>query len=305
MLAQQMKSFLKSSLSPQVHHQFREFIKNRPKASVVRRVRQSFNQAARQATPLGDDEFDSLMKLYPFPPRYPWDKNALVERGRARSRELTKLPGADSAKHFLELGCWDGMVSGSLAGAGLQATAIDYRDIGFDSRATAMGATLLQMDASKMQFEDGSFDVVFSYDAIEHVRWPDSVLGEALRVLRPGGLVYLDFGPLYFSPLGEHAYDSIPIPYCQFLFTEAQINAYANRLSKPLIDFDHVNRWSLGQYRKLWSDLDPLAEVVFCCESRDLRHLTLIEKYPGNFRARSSLFDDFLVANIRILLKRR
>lgn len=305
MLAQQVKSFLKSSLPPQVHHRLREFITNRPKAPIVRRARQSFDRATSQAVPLGDDEFDRLMQRYPFPPQYLWDQETLVERGRVRSRELTKLPGAESARRFLELGCWDGMVSGSLAAAGWQATAIDYRDIGFDARATAMGATLLQMDAASMTFEDSSFDVVFSYDAMEHVRWPDGVLGEALRVVRPGGLVYLDFGPLYFSPFGEHAYDSVPIPYCQFLFSEAQINAHAQRLGKPAIDFEHVNRWHLGQYRQLWSDLAPLAEVVFCAESRDLRHLALIERYPGHFRARSSLFDDFVVDNIRILLKRR
>lgn len=305
MIVESLKPIVKSILSTQTHHKLREFIKNRPKRATADQARARFSQASDQASHLSDQDFQHLIKRYLYPPAYRWDPDALAARGNTRCAELLKLPGAGAVKKSLELGCWDGMVSGSLARRGLDATAIDNRDIGFDTRATARGAKLLQMDAANLQFEDSQFDIVFSYDALEHVKSPPDVLKEALRVVRPGGLVYLDFGPLYFSPFGEHAYDSIPIPYCQFLFSEQQINEYVQEAGKPLINFDHVNRWRLKQYRQLWADFGAIAKVVFCCESRDLSHLDLINEYPNHFRTRSDFFEDFLVDNIKILLMKK
>ncbi len=49
-------------------------------------------------------------------------------------------------------------------------------------------------------FEDDAFDVVYSTNALEHVRRPADVLSESLRVLKPGGLmqfVYPNYHSLY------------------------------------------------------------------------------------------------------------
>lgn len=40
----------------------------------------------------------------------------------------------------------------------------------------------------ELPFEDGSFDLVFSHQVLEHVRKPELALSEVARVLRPGGL---------------------------------------------------------------------------------------------------------------------
>ncbi len=48
---------------------------------------------------------------------------------------------------------------------------------------------LLQpVDAARLPFPDGSFDVVYSNAAMEHFAAPDEVIRETARVLRPGGL---------------------------------------------------------------------------------------------------------------------
>lgn len=39
---------------------------------------------------------------------------------------------------------------------------------------------------------DGSVDFVTTVSVLEHVRYPQKVVGEILRILRPGGIVYVD-----------------------------------------------------------------------------------------------------------------
>lgn len=39
-----------------------------------------------------------------------------------------------------------------------------------------------------MPFDDGTFDVVFCRQVLEHVRHPDDVIAEVSRILRPGGI---------------------------------------------------------------------------------------------------------------------
>jgi ubiquinone/menaquinone biosynthesis C-methylase UbiE len=46
---------------------------------------------------------------------------------------------------------------------------------------------LVEADATALPFEDASFDVVATARTLHHVRRPELVVAEAVRVLRPGG----------------------------------------------------------------------------------------------------------------------
>lgn len=50
---------------------------------------------------------------------------------------------------------------------------------------------LHQMDASKMDFEDNTFDSIYICWVLEHVSNPIEILNEAHRVLKPGGIIYI------------------------------------------------------------------------------------------------------------------
>jgi SAM-dependent methyltransferase len=89
---------------------------------------------------------------------------------------------------ILVVGCGDGLEAGILA------RFFDAKTIGIDlgqhfefARAAAAPAELLEMDARQLRFDDGSFDLVYSFHALEHIEQPDRALLEMARVLAPGG----------------------------------------------------------------------------------------------------------------------
>ena len=66
------------------------------------------------------------------------------------------------------------------------------------------GGRLLKGDARRLAFPDQSFDRVFSVAALEHILELPVALAEMRRVLRPGGMVYASFGPIWSGAKGHH-----------------------------------------------------------------------------------------------------
>jgi ubiquinone/menaquinone biosynthesis C-methylase UbiE len=197
------------------------------------------------------------------------------------------------------------MVSYWLQKWGKTTNAIDNRSEGFDDRAIQEGVELLKMDAADMQFEDDYFDFVFSYDAFEHFTEPESVLQEAIRVVKPNGYVYLAFGPLYLSPMGLHAFSSITFPYCQFLFPKECLEDFTKIKGLPPIDFAQVNGWSLEKYHELWSKYTDKLYTISYHEIVNVSHLDLIVKYPSCFKSKTKCFDNLIVSSINVLFRKK
>jgi len=55
----------------------------------------------------------------------------------------------------------------------------------------------------QIPFPDNAFDIVYSASTLEHVQDPQRVLGEAVRVLKPGGILQFEV-PNYLSYLETH-----------------------------------------------------------------------------------------------------
>ena len=74
-------------------------------------------------------------------------------------------------------------------------------------------------NAIKTDFKDNSFDVVIMNDFMEHVSDPEKVLEEAIRLVSPGGRIYINFPP-YYHPFGAHLSDAINMPWCHLFFKD-------------------------------------------------------------------------------------
>ena len=271
----------------------------------INRVKTTFNRSATKPEFLEQQALFDLQKLYPPRTSYKYSEDSLLERGEERVEKLSKLITDKSINKYLELACWDGMVSYVLKQNGKETTAVDYRDIGFDIRAKDAGVNLLQMDAANLEFEDNSFDDVISYDAFEHFANPDKVLSEALRVVRKNGYVFLEFGPLYFSALGLHIYRDITVPYCQFLFTKEVMDDFLVNEGKPKVDYTHCNGWTLIQFREMFKKYSQHFETIIYNEIPNYQFIDLIEKHPSCFKSKTDNFENLTISSITVLLQKK
>ena len=133
-----------------------------------------------------------------------------------REQPVLEQLGFGSLTTLADLGCGTGQFAGRLAAQypSLQITALDLfpRHIALAQElwpaSEAPNVTFVEGDARATGFEDASFDAV----TIRHVlhALPDAshVLGEALRILKPGGLLYVldeDYAGLLFDAPGDPA----------------------------------------------------------------------------------------------------
>jgi SAM-dependent methyltransferase len=251
------------------------------------------------------DRLEALMRRgYRPPDAVRYDAGGLSDRAAEKIDRLAQAIDLSAVTCALELGSWDGMVGAALITRGIASYGLDIVMRGIDPRAKDAGVRFVRSDAGRIAFRDRSIDLVYSFGSLEHFPEPDRCLAEVARVVKPGGHVYLQFGPLYCSPYGRHAYRQIPVPFCHLLFREDALRGFACASGTP-DDWPSVNGWTLRRYRALWKSLAAQFAVVSYVE-----HTTggvgteLIAEYPASFREWAGDFDEFLVAGVEIVLSR-
>lgn len=112
--------------------------------------------------------------------------NSFTDRKTAELAEIIRVQFKELPEKILVVGCGKGVEAAVLAEElGAQVIGIDLVS-DFDARAAKI-AELRVGDAAKMEFEDESFDFVYSYHALEHMPNYDVVLHEIRRVLKQDG----------------------------------------------------------------------------------------------------------------------
>lgn len=254
------------------------------------------------------DNLATLQIEFPLRPSTYATSVAAMERvARGRIGEmLAPLRGeVEHVNRFLDLGMWDGTSCYLLEEMGKTAVGIDIRADGLTDKARASHAKFLQMDVAGLAFADDSFDFLFSYNSMEHFPDPPRALAEAWRVTRPGGYIYLNFGPIYYSPRGAHQYDAISVPYCECLFTKETLDEFARLHRLTLTEHRWMNEWSLSRYRALWDKWGDRLEKVIYYEVFNADHVDLIRRFPTCFKHKSANIEDFIISNIEVLFRKR
>lgn len=99
-----------------------------------------------------------------------------------------------TVEKWLDIGCGEGygtaLISehvGSIVGIDTNVSAIDHAS----GKYNAENCCFLLYDGNRSPFEDESFDMVISFQVIEHIRDDRQFIGEIRRLLKPGGRAVL------------------------------------------------------------------------------------------------------------------
>jgi GT2 family glycosyltransferase/ubiquinone/menaquinone biosynthesis C-methylase UbiE len=114
-----------------------------------------------------------------------------------------------AGKDVLDVACGEGYGSAMMAGVASTVTGIDIADEAVQHAIATYRQTNLQYrqgSATALDLPDASFDVVVSFETIEHLAEQEEMLRELRRVLRPSGLLVISSPnrPVYSEESGEH-----------------------------------------------------------------------------------------------------
>lgn len=98
-----------------------------------------------------------------------------------------------AGKRVLEIGVGAGADHLQFARAGADLHGVDLTDAAIDTTRAHLAlhgltSDLRRVDAERLPFPDGHFDVVYSWGVIHHAEHPERIIAEVHRVLRPGGV---------------------------------------------------------------------------------------------------------------------
>ena len=139
----------------------------------------------------------------------------------------------------LDLGCGDGVISlGLLRRAnaasvtGVDLAKVDEKFLkkmakenGVEKPQKSDAIEFLVNGETTIPAEDCSVDVVTAWSVFEHVARPTELLRDVYRVLRPGGVFFLQIWPLWNSEHGSHLWSWFETPFQQHLLTPEEIKA--------------------------------------------------------------------------------
>ena len=121
-----------------------------------------------------------------------WASPSGRARAERRARFFVERGGLAPGARALELGCGTGIFLERVAAAGARIHGVDLSDDLLAQAQRKVGrlpnVSLARGNAEALPYANGSFDLVYGSSVLHHLHL-DAALGEAHRVLRPGGRV--------------------------------------------------------------------------------------------------------------------
>ena len=128
-----------------------------------------------------------IERIVPGTPEFDWEYPVHAAR-----YELVATAAA--GRDVLDAACGVGYGSALLAANAASVTAVDLSVDALAVGAQTYAHPAVRYAAARVEslpFPDASFDVVASFETIEHITEPAAALAEFARVLRPGGRIFL------------------------------------------------------------------------------------------------------------------
>jgi SAM-dependent methyltransferase len=191
-----------------------------------------------------------------------WDeRNAL----NLLNQEFPEFAHQIIGKAVIDFGCGEGWQSIAMARAGARYV------LGVDTNATCLKraqslAARFDLPRDRIDFvrslpadSRGRFELAISQNSFEHFPDPALVLQEIASALRPGGDVFITFGPPWLAPYGSHMYFFTRVPWVNILFAEATVMRARTRFrADGAVRYEEVegglNRMTIARFERLVRD---------------------------------------------------
>lgn len=270
------------------------------------KVKEILDRANEPVHSRAESDFEKLQSKWPPYPPYGYDALSTWTRAVERSQKLLQVENlAVPGRKILDVGTGDGMLGVLLGSYGHKVTLTDLEDW---RNPRAMCLDFIEADSCvSLPFEKDQFDLVSSFNTFEHLADPRAAFEEIIRVVRPGGFIYLEFGPLYTGPWGLHAYRTLKMPYPQFLFSEGFTAEKLHHLGiedlgQERQELQYLNKWKASQFKAVFET--PSCEVALWDLWTNENCLPMILDYPEAFSGRALTFKDVTAAGIKAILKK-
>jgi len=209
-------------------------------------------------------------------------------------RRLETTPPDWAGKRVLDVGSGHGALSIEMAQAGASVLGVDLDEnlIAFANRNLNQRfphlldrVTFRTVDAMSLPVDE-PFDVIVCKDTLEHAPDVASLL-KALgkQLVRPEGLLYAGFSPLYYSPFGDHGRTGLKVPWAHAVLPKRVVYAAAARHNghpvRSLLDIG-LNGNTPDQFRAAFDD-SGLRLVHVAYNRGDKRLLPVLEKARRRF----------------------
>lgn len=195
-------------------------------------------------------------------------------------------------KTVVDVGGGPGYFTEALSAAGARSVCIDCDAGELQLHRDDMPDGAILGSALDLPLADGSVDVCFSSNVLEHVSDPLRMADEMVRVTRPGGIVYLSY-TIWLSPWGGH--ETSPWHY---LGGHRAARRYAAKYGKPPKNV-------FGESMYAASVAKPLA---WARRNRDVEILDAIPRYHPRWARHVVLLPgirEIVTWNLLLVLRRR
>ncbi len=172
-------------------------------------------------------------------------RESLLESWPFLERLTTWLP---SRGRLLDIGCGTGFRLSVASADGWDAQGIEPSAFASQVAREHYGQRCLTGSFFDVPFDDGSFDAVVLHAVIEHVTDPRALLGEAARLLRPGGVIALqtpNFGSRRVKLRGA-GWNEIRPPEHIVMHSETSLRRLARATGLEMLAFSTHPRYTVS-----------------------------------------------------------
>lgn len=124
------------------------------------------------------------------------------------------------------------------------------------------GLTFIHKSCESIPYDDESFDLIISWGSVEHIKGGyEKTLDEVWRVLKPGGIFFVNPG-LYYSEFGSHLGEFSDISHLHLKISEPELKNLVMNTAPKAMDrsgFDATN----GDYWRFYKELNRIRVFSF------------------------------------------